>query len=152
MKWWIVPVAAAGVAVVGVAGYGATVVFGDERWPFPWKRFYGASESMAPTIRKGDNVTARRKPASELKRGDIVTFAMGESMWVQRVVGLPGDRVGMRGGQVVLNGQLVSQAAAGVIEIDGERGRSASSNSPVSARRIACSISAPEAATRWKPC
>lgn len=45
MKWWIVPVAAAGVAVVGVAGYGATVAFGDERWPFPWKRFYGCRKA-----------------------------------------------------------------------------------------------------------
>jgi signal peptidase I len=120
MKWWIVPVAAAGVAVAGVAVYGATVVFSGERWPLPWKRFYGASESMAPTIRKGDSVTARRKSALELRRGDIVTFAMGESMWVQRVVGLPGDRVEMRSGRVVVNGTPVPQSAAGTIDIDGE--------------------------------
>lgn len=75
---------------------------------------------MAPTIRKGDRLTARRKPASELKRGDIVTFAMGESTWVQRVVGLPGDRVEIRGGQVVLNGTPVPQSAAGTIDLDGE--------------------------------
>lgn len=130
MRWWIVPVAAVGVAVAGVTVYGATLVFGDARWPFPWRKFYGASESMAPAIRKGVSVTSRRKPAAKLKRGDIVTFAMGESMWVQRVVGLPGDRIELRAGVVVLNGTPVPQKAAGTIEIDGERAQVRSEQFP----------------------
>jgi len=123
VKWWIIPVAAVGIAVAGVSVYGATVMFGDERWPFPWRKFFGASESMAPTIRKGASMTAWRKPAAELKRGDIVVFARGEAMWIQRVVGLPGDQVEMRSGQVVLNGKPVPQTAGSAIEVDGETAR-----------------------------
>ncbi|WP_447725080.1 signal peptidase I [Sphingomonas koreensis] len=131
MKWWIAPVAAVGVAVVGMTAYGATVVFGgDSRWPFPWKMLRGASESMAPTIRTGVRLTARRKPASELKRGDIVAFAVGESIWVQRVVGLPGDRVEMRGGLIVLNGKPVPQSVIGTIEIEGDRAQIRSEQLP----------------------
>lgn len=131
MKWWVIPVAAAGVAVAGVTVYGAAVVFGsDSRWPFPWRRFYAASESMAPTLTKGVRATARRKPASGLKRGDIVTFAMGDSMWVQRVVGLPGDRVEMRGGLVVLNGKPVPQPVVGSLEIEGARAQIRSEQLP----------------------
>lgn len=131
MKWWVIPAAAVGIAVVGVATYGAAVVFGgDSRWPFPWRRFYAASESMAPTIRKGVHLTARRKPATELERGDIVTFAIGDSMWIQRVVGLPGDRVEMQGGLVVLNGTPVPQAVAGSLEIEGDRAQLRSEQLP----------------------
>lgn len=120
MKLWVVPVAAVGVAVAGVTAYGATLAFGDTRSPLPWRKFHAASESMAPTIRKGAQVTARRKPAAELRRGDIAVFTLGDRIWIQRVVGLPGDRVEMRDGQVVLNDRPVSQIAAGAIEVDGE--------------------------------
>ncbi|HEY0624783.1 signal peptidase I [Sphingomonas sp.] len=122
MKWWVVPVAAAGIAVAGVAAYGGAVIFGgDSRWPLPWRRFYAASESMAPAIREGASLTARRKPAQELRRGDVVVFAVGDSMWIQRVAGLPGDRMEMRGGLVVLNGKPVQQSPAGTLEIAGNR-------------------------------
>ena len=42
-------------------------------------------------------------------RGDVVVFrhpTTGED-WVKRVIGLPGDRIEVRGGQVILNGQPV---------------------------------------------
>lgn len=43
------------------------------------------------------------------ERGDVVVFrhpTTGED-WVKRVIGLPGDRIEVRGGQVILNGQPV---------------------------------------------
>lgn len=120
MKWWAVPAGLTGAAVLGVAAYGAiTIAQGDPRGPFPWRMLRAASESMAPTIREGVRLTARRKSASELKRGDVVAFYVGDNIWLQRVVGLPGDRVEMRGGLVVLNGTPVPQADAGKIDIDG---------------------------------
>ena len=120
MKWWAIPAGLAGAAVLAVAVYGAVLLSqGDPGRTMPWKRLRGASESMAPAIRAGTQLTARRKAASELRRGDIAVFAVGDDFWVQRVIGLPGDRVEMRGGLVVLNGKPVPQTDAGRIEIEG---------------------------------
>lgn len=127
MKWWVIPVAAVGVAIVGVSAYGAKLVLNDE---LPWRKLSAVSESMAPTIRKGDTLTARRKPATELKRGDIVAFAVGDGIWLQRVAGLPGDRIEMRAGQLVVNGKPVSQTAGGAIEVDGQSARILSEQFP----------------------
>lgn len=120
MKWWAIPAGLAGAAVLGVAVYGAIgLAQSDLRAPLPFKRLRQASESMAPTLRPGMRMTARRKSASELKRGDMAVFFVGDTFWVQRVVGLPGDRVEMRNGRVVLNGIPVPQVDAGRIEIEG---------------------------------
>ncbi|MCW4460755.1 signal peptidase I [Sphingomonas sp. BT-65] len=120
MKWWAVPAGLAGAAVLGVASYGAvTIARGDAGWP-PWKFLRAASENMAPTIREGQRLTAWPRPASKLQRGDVIAFAVGDTMWIKRVVGLPGDRVEMRGGLVLLNGKPVPQTDAGRIEIEGE--------------------------------
>ena len=131
MKWWVIPAVAIGVVVAGVTAYGATAIFsGDSRWPFPWRKLYAASESMAPTVRSGTHLTARRKPAAELKRGDIVAFSVGDNIWIQRVLGLPGDRVEMQAGLVVLNGKPVPQTAAGSLEIEGEHAQIRSEQFP----------------------
>ncbi|MCQ8783039.1 signal peptidase I [Mangrovibrevibacter kandeliae] len=79
-------------------------------------------DSMLPTLGAGDVVTAgfdgvdddaraqdataaqARDPASALKRGDILVFRTPDgSTQVDRLIGLPGDRVQMQGGIVVLN-------------------------------------------------
>ncbi|MFL9841981.1 signal peptidase I [Sphingomonas sp. ST-64] len=120
MKWWTVPAGIGGAVVLAVAAVGAiTIARGDLERSMPWKFLRSASESMAPTVRSGVRLTARRASAEELKRGDIVAFYVGDMMWIQRVVGLPGDTVEMRRGQVVLNGKPVPQASVGTMEIDG---------------------------------
>ncbi|MCW4115769.1 signal peptidase I [Aurantimonas sp. MSK8Z-1] len=79
-------------------------------------------DSMLPTLGAGDVVTAgfdgvdddaraqdaaaaqARDPASAPKRGDILVFRTPDgSTQVDRLIGLPGDRVQMQGGIVVLN-------------------------------------------------
>lgn len=131
MKWWVVPAGVAGVAVLAVAAYGAMMLAqGDARWPLPFKTLSAASENMAPTIREGVRLTARRKPASELRHGDVIAFAAGDSIWSKRVVGLPGDRVEMRGGLVVLNEKVIPQSDAGSIEIGGQRAQVRSERLP----------------------
>ena len=52
------------------------------------------------------------------KRGDIVVFKVpernsGEDVFIKRVVGMPGDRVQMRGGRLYINGQATLMDEAG---------------------------------------
>lgn len=67
------------------------------------------TDSMAPTIRDGDRIVVRvfKNPVS-IKRGDIIAFTMPSNLsnlHVKRIVGLPGDKLEINGGDIVLNGQ-----------------------------------------------
>jgi signal peptidase I len=70
------------------------------RWVFVTVR----GESMAPTLRDGQRLLARRNPQGAIQRGDVVVFRAPDAddelarralpAWrVKRVVGLAGDRV-----------------------------------------------------------
>jgi signal peptidase I len=77
--------------------------------------------SMEGTLLVGDHILVDRLTASdpgpygrhilpyrELRRGDVVAFAYPEDprqTYVKRVIGLPGDRIHMEGGQVIRNGR-----------------------------------------------
>ena len=62
--------------------------------------------SMAPTLLPGDYMLAPYATPDGLSRGDVVVFRHPVTgvHFVKRLVGLPGDTVQMRQGQVVLNG------------------------------------------------
>jgi signal peptidase I len=87
------------------------------------------SGSMLPNLMIGDYLFAAKWPygfsryafpfglthfsgriwGGEPKRGDVVVFRYpgSDDDWVKRLIGLPGDRVQMRHGQLVLNGRAV---------------------------------------------
>lgn len=84
------------------------------------------SASMRPTLLEGDVVLVNRL-AYDLKlpltdrvllhlddprRGDVVTFSSPAdgTRLIKRLVGLPGDRVALRGGVLFINGQPASRA------------------------------------------
>jgi signal peptidase I len=93
------------------------------------------SGSMMPTLDVGDFIFVSkfsygvRLPAVDTKimdtgepqRGDVVVFrppwAPGES-WIKRVVGLPGDRVVVRGEKVFINGEPLTAESVGSYEGD----------------------------------
>ena len=67
---------------------------------------------MLPTLEPGDLVAGEvhpRRTASSVERGDVVVFGG----FVKRVIGLPGERVEMRGGSPVINGWQVPDCDAG---------------------------------------
>lgn len=117
------------------------------------QQHYIPSESMMPGLLKGDRLlvskyaygwswasvpfhflpeTPGRVLGRTPARGDVVTLVptRGKEAWIKRVIGLPGDMVGVVDGQVVLNGRPVprEERAARLIPVD--------ANAPCDARQF----------------
>lgn len=95
----------------GLIGLGVIVALS---MPF-WRPFWIPGGSMKPTLLPGDYLIATPLRANAVSRGDLVIFRhpLREVDYIKRVIGLPGDRVQMVGGQVVLSGAALPQADAG---------------------------------------
>lgn len=88
------------------------------------------SESMLPTLMVGDYLVVSKYPygysrhslpfslnlfdgrilESQVRRGDVVVFKRPldkRTDYIKRIMGLPGDRIQMKGGQLFLNGKAV---------------------------------------------
>ncbi len=98
---------------------------------FVYSAFYIPSESMVPTLLRGDYMMIAKWPygvskysipfatplgegriaASLPERGDIVVFKhpLDKTDYIKRVIGLPGDTIAMREGRLILNGTLVER-------------------------------------------
>ncbi|HET9459704.1 MAG TPA: signal peptidase I [Sphingomicrobium sp.] len=97
---------------------------------FVAKPFYIPSESMMPVLLKGDRLVVSKYPygwswvspsfhvlphwqgrllGKMPERGDIVIVTPPGSSedYIKRVIGLPGDTVEVRGGRLILNGEMV---------------------------------------------
>ena len=108
--------------------------------------FYVPSGSMEPTLMIGDALLASKFPygygtaslpmqinlpetkrvfGEPPKRGDVVVFRWpGDTSqaWVKRVVGLPGDRIQMRQGQLFINDHPASLKPDGIGEAEDDDG------------------------------
>jgi signal peptidase I len=80
---------------------------------FLFQAFYIPSESMTPTLKVGDRVLVNKLSYKlhDVNRGDIVVFEAPEDEstpgvkdLVKRVIGLPGETVELREGQVFVDG------------------------------------------------
>ncbi|HEY5379748.1 MAG TPA: signal peptidase I [Pseudolabrys sp.] len=111
--------------------------------------FYVPSGSMEPTLLIGDELLAAKFPygygtaslpsfiaahssarifASLPKRGDVVVFRWpgdASQVWVKRVIGLPGDRIALDHGRVIINGEPVGIAPDGTGFAENEDGSQA---------------------------
>lgn len=109
---------------------------------FIFAPFYIPSESMLPRLVNGDYLLLAKWPygfssrslplglpllpdkrilAADPKRGDVVVFkapAHFEQDWIKRVIGLPGDTVQMKEGQLWLNNQPVPKVKVPDFEVE----------------------------------
>ena len=127
-----------------------TLLIGD--FLFVNKMAYGYSYASCPSLilpRFGINIDAEdvcgfldgdntRFIGGDPERGDVVVFRHPVSGrdYIKRLIGMPGDKVQLVQGQVVINGDPVEQTDAGVfsevMEFQGSQGqRPRCSNSPV---------------------
>ncbi len=104
------------------------------------KPFYIPSTSMMPTLQVGDRLVVSKYPygwswasvsfhllprgewrvfGSTPEYGDIVipVHPIRDEDYIKRVVALPGDRIAVRGGQIILNGVAVKREAAPAVKI-----------------------------------
>src|SRR6201996_1145197 len=88
-----------------------TLLVGD--YLFVSKYSYGYSTYSLPF---GPDLFSGRIFGSLPKRGDVVVFKYPRDTsvdYIKRIIGLPGDRIQVREGELYINGQLCPRAAAG---------------------------------------
>ncbi len=78
--------------------------------------FYIPSSSMEPTLMKGDRFLASKGDMATrvFEHGDLIVFRVPDNpqqRWVKRIVGLPGDTVEMRHGELLVNGTALKREA-----------------------------------------
>ena len=109
---------------------------------FIFQPFNTPSRSMEPTLLQGDyffankfaygysrfslplapRIFSGRILAAEPKRGDVVVFALPRdpaTVYVKRIVGLPGDRVQLIAGRLYINGEVAPRTAISGASEDG---------------------------------
>ncbi len=68
------------------------------------------SDSMHPTLQRGDRVAVYKPGGKELpERWQIVTFEIGDKTYVKRVVGLPDERIAIFHGDIYIDGILIGK-------------------------------------------
>ena len=95
-----------------------TLLVGD--YLFVSKYSYGYSRYSMPF---GPNLFSGRIFGSLPQRGDVAVFKLPRDTrqdYIKRVIGLPGDRVQVRQGQLYLNGTLVPRTSLGPFTVEGD--------------------------------
>jgi signal peptidase I len=84
------------------------------------ENFRAVSGAMAPTVPAGACITMTPGNTMAVARGDLVFFRgqFSDSVIFFRTIGLPGDRVAMADGRVVLNGTTLLHDGAAVWDGD----------------------------------
>lgn len=103
-RWYVA--LAMPVAIVFTVTYGITTL--------AYRAFKSPSEDNVPNLMKGDYfiVSNLAYASSDPERGDIAAYKLPtdpSTFYLKRVIGLPGDKVQMQNGIVILNGSPLRQ-------------------------------------------
>ncbi len=108
-RGWFRPTIAAALAAVALSAVTSALI------PIGWRSLYAASASMMPNLLPQETFLVDIRPGSAPPdRGDVIAFALPAqpgTIYVKRVIGLPGDTVAIRDGRLVLNGQVAARRA-----------------------------------------
>ncbi len=98
---------------LGVLGACLVAVFGISR--LFWAPYWIPAGSMKPTLLIGDYLIADRNTGMPT-RGEVIVFKhpTQDTAFIARVIGLPGDTVGMEDGAILLNREPVPQQEDGL--------------------------------------
>jgi signal peptidase I len=110
-----------GLAVIVLAAWGLSQLTPRLMHSF-YKPFYAPSESMAPTIGKGDKFIADMRWRGPFQRGDLVIFNGPDNARVSRIAAIEGDKIAMRGGVPIVNGVAAVQYPHGQTTFVGSDG------------------------------
>lgn len=112
---------AAGLGILSIAAFVALRLVLEAR--------YIPSKAMEPSLKAGDRILINKLAylSTDPQRGDVVTFTATEeasaacggatgssssanNVYIQRIVGLPGEKVEVRNQQVLINGQPIQES------------------------------------------
>jgi signal peptidase I len=68
--------------------------------------------SMDPTYKDGEYLMANKiqYQVSEPKRGDVIIFKYSDTQdFIKRIIGLPGETVGLQDGRIYINGKILNE-------------------------------------------
>lgn len=83
-----------------------SVVIGDALED-SYRNFKIPSESMQPTLRPGDRLVAKMGIPDPLRRGTLLIVKKDEHDYVERVIGLPGEKLSLIDGVVHIDGKPI---------------------------------------------
>jgi signal peptidase I len=72
------------------------------------KPFFIPSESMEPTLRRGDRIIVHENGKNRLRQGDVVVFANpeNEDVFIKRIAGVAGDTIQITLGRLLINNRF----------------------------------------------
>ena len=84
------------------------------------KSYLEPTTKMMPNLAEGDVVLADlRQAGKQPERGELIlSWYQGDTVYIDRVIGLPGDRIAFLDGRLILNGKEITQEPAGKIDYD----------------------------------
>lgn len=109
---WKAPLLIPALALLALPGLAVVLGF--------YRVFSVPAESMEPTLPVGSRLIGQMGDTGELRRGDLVLIKTRDDIYIKRIAALPGDRIALEGGRIILNGVAVEQRRDGEYRVTSE--------------------------------